>query len=205
MEFKELNHNRHAVKRFKNETVSIDTIRAILNEAHYAPSGINMQNWHFVIVESAEKKAALAATGRGHNGEQISNAPAVVVIFSDTNLHDRFEKVLQDGGIENETQEKWVGRIKNQYLEEVENYTPQYKSDYLAMNTGFVTMNLMYAIKDAGYEGNVILGFNKGPHINEILKVDARFRPELVIVFGKSDEKGEPHYRFPLSEITEVR
>ncbi|GAB2025527.1 nitroreductase family protein [Lactovum odontotermitis] len=205
MEFNVLNHHRHAARYFNNEKVPVAAIKEILGEAHYAPSGINMQTWHFVIVDSADKKAALAAAGRGGNGQQIEEAPAVVVIFSDTEIRSRLEKAVTTGKWENETQEKWAFRIKDHYLDEVSHYTAQYKSDYLAMNTGLVTMNLMYAINDAGYHGNIILGFNKGPQINEILEVDPRFRPELVIVFGKTDKPGEPHYRLPLEEIIEVK
>lgn len=204
MEFKQMNHERHAVKHYSDETVSTERIRAILDEAHYAPSGINMQTWHFVIVESQEAREALAAEGKGGNQAQILRAPAVVAIFSDTQIEKRLTEMAK-GQMENATQETWREHLHLRYLKEVPTFSEQYKSDYLALNTGFVAMNMMYAVTDAGYQGNFILGFHKTPKINEILKVDKRYRPELLVVFGKSSDKGELHYRKPLDEIIEIR
>ncbi|HES6944190.1 TPA: nitroreductase family protein, partial [Streptococcus pyogenes] len=40
---------------------------------------------------------------------------------------------------------------------------------------------------------------------NEILDIDPRFRPELLITVGYSDEKPEPSYRLPVDEVIERR
>ncbi len=205
MEFSELNRKRHKVARFSTEKVSVEAIKAILNEAHYAPSGVNMQTWHFVIVDSEEKKTELAQEGRSLNKVQIQNAPAVVVIFSDTKPAERLTEVLNTATVENETQEKWLDRLKDHYIKEIGAFSPQYLSDYLALNTGLVSMNLMYAINDAGYKGNFILGFDKTPKINKILEIDERYRPELIIVFGHSEEIGTQHYRLPVDKIIDVK
>ena len=79
------------------------------------------------------------------------------------------------------------------------------EASYLSLNIGFVTMNLMYAIKNRGYEGNVILGFDRTERVNEILEVDKRYRPELLVVLGTSESKGEASYRLPQQNIIEIR
>lgn len=63
----------------------------------------------------------------------------------------------------------------------------------------------MYAIKNHGYEGNVVKGFDQTEKVNEILDIDKRYRPELMIPFGKSDEHGTASYRLPQEKIIEIR
>ena len=41
--------------------------------------------------------------------------------------------------------------------------------------------------------------------VNEVLEIENRFRPELLITVGYTDEKLEPSYRLPVDEIIEKR
>ena len=72
------------------------------------------------------------------------------------------------------------------------------------LNAGLVAMNLVLALTDQGIGSNIILGFDKSK-INEVLEIDERFRPELLITVGYTDEKLEPSYRLPVDEIIEKR
>jgi len=47
-------------------------------------------------------------------------------------------------------------------------------------------------------------GFDKSK-INEVLDIEERFRPELLITVGYAAEKVEPSYRLPVDEIIEKR
>ena len=47
-------------------------------------------------------------------------------------------------------------------------------------------------------------GFDKSK-VNEVLDIEDRFRPELLITVGYTDEKLEPSYRLPVDEIIEKR
>lgn len=78
------------------------------------------------------------------------------------------------------------------------------KGEYLALNAGLVAMNLVLALTDQGLSSNMILGFDKSA-TNAILAIDERFRPELLITVGYSDDKPEPTYRLPVDEILEER
>ncbi len=86
-----------------------------------------------------------------------------------------------------------------------ENMDEMMEASYLSLNIGFVTMNLMYVIKNRGYEGNIILGFERTERVNEILEVDKRYRPELLVVLGSSEAKGQASYRLPQQNIIEIR
>ena len=47
-------YNRHSVRKFKNKPVPVADIKEIIKAATFAPSGKNLQNWHFVIVTNQE-------------------------------------------------------------------------------------------------------------------------------------------------------
>lgn len=50
MELKEAIRERRSIRQFKDVKVSRETIEEVLNNALWAPSGMNQQNWHFVVV-----------------------------------------------------------------------------------------------------------------------------------------------------------
>lgn len=54
-------YKRHSVRKFKNQSVPLEDIKEIIKAAAYAPSGKNLQNWHFVIVRSKEKIEQMAS------------------------------------------------------------------------------------------------------------------------------------------------
>jgi nitroreductase len=53
-------YKRRSVRKFQDKPVLMEHLRAIIKAATYAPSGKNMQNWHFVILKNREKIVQLA-------------------------------------------------------------------------------------------------------------------------------------------------
>ena len=203
MEFDLLNKSRHAVKNFDGKKIPIDTIKEIIMDATLAPSGINSQTWHFVIVETSERLNNLLVEVKPANHAQIKEAGALIVLFSDTDMIKRTKEIADLGkdSLSQEVYEKFTMR----YPKMIANFSDSYLNSYLSINTGLVTMNLMYAIYNRGYVGNILLGFNRTKKINEILGIDQRFRPELIIPFGTSEDKGYSSYRLPQENVIEVR
>lgn len=48
-------YKRHSVRKFKDEVVPMNDLEEIIKAATFAPSGKNIQNWHFVIIKNKEK------------------------------------------------------------------------------------------------------------------------------------------------------
>lgn len=183
MKFLELNKKRHATKHFTDKPVDPKDVRTAIEIATLAPSAHNSQPWKFVVVR--EKNAELAKLAYGSNFEQVSSAPVTIALFTDTDLAKRARKIARVGGANNFSEEQQV-------------------SDYLALNAGLVAMNLVLALTDQGIGSNIILGFDKSK-VNEVLEIEDRFRPELLITVGYTDDKLEPSYRLPVDEIIEKR
>ncbi|MDG4974935.1 nitroreductase family protein [Lactococcus lactis] len=203
MEYKELANLRHDVKHFDSKKVPLEDIKEIIRTARLAPSGINIQSWHFVVIDSIEAKNALLTEVKPSNHEQIKTSGGLLVIFSDSHYVDRLKLISERAGKEFDDLE--TERFTNRYQTYVSNFDAEYLNTYMSTTTGLVTMNLLYAIYDKGYKANVILGFNRSEKINELLKINKKFRPELIVPFGKSEEIGKPSFRLDLEDIMEIR
>lgn len=59
MELMETIRNRKSVRKFKDQPVKHEDLLEILEAARLAPSGKNMQNWHFIVVTKEEHKEAI--------------------------------------------------------------------------------------------------------------------------------------------------
>ncbi|MFV0556999.1 MAG: nitroreductase family protein [Lactovum sp.] len=202
MEYLKLNKSRHAVKTFDGSKIPTVDVKQIISTAILAPSAHNMQPWLFTIVESDEKRELLMDEVQDGNVSQVREAGAVIVLFSDTALSERSKEIARTvGPILNPDQ---LDRFNKRYPEYFDSLSAKYTSNYLALNTGIVTMNLVLAINDFGYKSNIILGFHKTDHLNEALDVPLRYRPELIITLGHSKEKGEPHFGLPQDMMVKI-
>lgn len=200
MKFLELNKKRHVVKTFNSKPVEYKDLRTAIEIATLAPSANNIQPWKFVIVE--DKKAELAKDLPSLNKKQVEEAQYVVALFTDTDLVQRSRKIARIGvkSLDNSKLGYYMETLPARYAE----YDDKSKGEYLALNAGLVAMNLVLALTDQDISSNILLGFDKSL-TNDILDIDKRFRPELLITVGYSDDKSEPSYRLPVDEIIERR
>jgi len=84
-----------------------------------------------------------------------------------------------------------------------EKFTAEQLAEYLALNIGLVSQNIVLAANNKGLKTNLILGFDKAK-AKEVLAIEDRFQPELIITMGYSDEQGTASYRLPVDDITDV-
>ncbi|MDR0298865.1 MAG: nitroreductase family protein [Streptococcaceae bacterium] len=202
MEYLKLNKSRHAVKHFDGSRIATVDVKQIISTAVLAPSAHNLQPWFFAIVDSNEKRQLLIDEVEQGNASQLEQAGAIIVVFSDTAISERSREIAQKMG--SEMSPEMLQRYNKIYPERFSQYSPSYTSDYLALNAGIITMNLVLAINDMGYKSNIILGFHKTDHVNEALGVPLRYRPEIIITLGRSEEKGEPHLNLPADMMFKI-
>ncbi len=48
-------YNRHSIRKFKDQAIPEEDLLKILDAGIQAPSGKNIQNWHFVLISNQEK------------------------------------------------------------------------------------------------------------------------------------------------------
>src|SRR5215207_4827635 len=195
IDFREHMQRRRTVRQFSDRSVPIEIIEECLAVAGSAPSGANLQPWHFVVVSDPKVKReirvtaeqeerefynrrapqewldALAVIGTDEHKPFLETAPCLIVIFGKNHSQ------LPDGR-----------RVKNYYVNE---------------SVGIATGFLISAIHNAGL---VSLTHTPSPmgFLNEILNVPSVSKPFLVLVVGYPADHAEVPIitKKPLDEIS---
>jgi len=193
-EFYEDVRRRRTVREYSDRSVDRQVIENCLRAAGTAPSGANLQPWHFVVVsdpavksqirKSAEEEErafyggrapqewleALAPLGTDYQKPFLETAPILIAIFGET------YGVLPDGR-----------KVKHYYVQE---------------SVGIATGMLITALHHAGL---VSLTHTPSPmgFLNEILGRPSHERPFLLLVVGypASDAKVPEITKKPLEEF----
>lgn len=173
---------RRTVRQFSDRPVPREVIESCLRAAGSAPSGANMQPWHFVVVSDPEVKRrirvaaekeehefyterapqewldALAVLGTDENKPFLETAPHLIAVFVES------YGIGEDGR-----------RVKHYYATE---------------SVGLATGLLIAAVHNAGL---VSLTHTPSPmgFLNEILGRPANERPFLLLVIGYPAEDAE--------------
>lgn len=80
MDFNNLIFNRFSARSFTGKTVGRETILEILEAARFAPSAVNFQPWHFIVVTNPEKLSELQQV---YPRTWFREAPACIVVCAD--------------------------------------------------------------------------------------------------------------------------
>ncbi|MBR3745181.1 MAG: nitroreductase family protein [Bacteroidales bacterium] len=74
--------NRKSVRSFTDQKLTEEQIETLLKAAMAAPSAINIQPWHFVVIDDDAVKQEI--WGEGFQSEMFTSAAVVVVVCGDT-------------------------------------------------------------------------------------------------------------------------
>ena len=80
MSFIDLAKKRYSVRNYKNLPVEKEKILQVIEAARIAPSAVNFQPWHFIVVTSEEMKSKIAET---YSRDWFRKAPAIIVVCGD--------------------------------------------------------------------------------------------------------------------------
>jgi len=82
MNFLDLAKNRFSVRKFKPEPVSEKELLYVLEAGRIAPSAVNYQPWHFLVIRDKEN---LKKVHTLYHREWFQEAPVVIIILADHN------------------------------------------------------------------------------------------------------------------------
>ncbi|PAB60643.1 nitroreductase family protein [Anaeromicrobium sediminis] len=145
---------RHSVRKFSEKEVPMEDIKEIIKCATSAPSGKNIQNWHFVVVNDKEKIDHIAKLVEERNAEiadEMTDEKAKASFTKFLRFATLFRKapalILVYGGPYEPTGLNILQDI-NAPQEEIEALT---KPNPAVQNIGAAIQNLMLAATDMGY------------------------------------------------------
>lgn len=149
-------YNRHSVRKFQDEQVPEEDLEKILKAAMQAPSGRNLQNWHFVVVQNKEKLHEISdiiqAKGRQAT-DKITNEKAKQNMLAYLSYYTSFPNApvsifVFAGPYPTTGLELFLGR--NPTEEEVKDYNRHQPG---IQNIGAAVQNLLLAASSLGYGG----------------------------------------------------
>jgi nitroreductase len=94
---------RRSIRRYQDRGIEDPVIEEILDLARHAPSSMNGQPWHFVVVRDEEAKRRLAAIKNRHcplekqayRADFIEQAPLIVVVCVDK--RESYDREIENG------------------------------------------------------------------------------------------------------------
>jgi nitroreductase len=223
-DFEALAKSRRSIRNFKPDPIPDDLLNRILDIAHWAPSGYNLQPTHFIVVTDQQVKDKLVSACMGQR--QIAQAPAVVVFTGDrmvmeNNFHiilemdkncgaldDKYEKIMKKYvGLAFSHKPLGLGWVWKACLLPVVNLfkplpdVPAVKKRcWLVKQVSLTAMNFMLAAEAAGLSTVPMEGFAEKA-VKRILQIPASHVVPLIIPIGYSEPVSLCKSRLPLPSI----
>ncbi|MFN8390547.1 MAG: nitroreductase family protein [Bdellovibrionota bacterium] len=200
---------RSSIRRFSTAEIPEPLLVELLELANCAPSGFNLQPWHFVLVRSRELKQLLKHIALDQ--PQASEAPAVVAFAADPNAwKTSYEEVLSLGLRTGQMSQRhvdsyrrsvklvfWIGPFGifgvvkkiGVLLRRLVRPTPTIVSSrqdavqYVRAQTMLAAATFMIAAKAAGLDSSPMEGFDE-ERLKKLLAIPSSFTVPLLIAVG---------------------
>ncbi len=199
MELLDLITYRRSIRRFKQSAVPDEMIRELLDAARLAPSARNCQPWRFVVIKSPSCKEQLA---KAVLQPFVTRAPLVIVVCIDKNA-------MSKEYLKQRTEELFKAR--SFFPSPVENFDfndyvskkvtgPEFDQSYINLNVAIAIDHLVLRAVDLGLGICWVMEFDN-KKAKEILSLDDRFEPLVLLPIGFPAEKPKPRPRLTLEDI----
>ena len=86
--------NRRSIRKYTNQKISEDKIERILKAAMYAPSAMNYQPWHFIVIDKRE--AIDQIFNINQHAEMVKEAQLLIIVCGDLKLEMNIDYLVQD-------------------------------------------------------------------------------------------------------------
>jgi nitroreductase len=86
--------NRRSIRKYKDQKISKDDLNSILKAAMYAPSAMNLQAWHFIVID--DKQVLIDTIGSIHYAEMLKQTPAAILVCGDSSVEKNESWILQN-------------------------------------------------------------------------------------------------------------
>ena len=76
-----------SIRRYAEEPVAEEALKAVLEAGRRAPSWENVQPWHFIVVEDQAMKEKLSQLASGQ--KHVLKAPVIIAVCGDLSCFDK--------------------------------------------------------------------------------------------------------------------
>ena len=196
MELSDVIASRRSIRKFREEGISADTVRLLLDAARLAPSGSNLQPARFIVAQSPTAKEALS---RYTPYKFIVKASVIFVCCADltaiTTRDQRVEELLQEGAfdgvdIDMNDASTTTSPIMNKEIVKA----------YLSMNVAIAVEHIVLKAVDLGL-GSCWLGRFDHDKVQEYLALDENIYPIVLLPVGHPDQSPKARPRLTLDKL----
>ena len=190
--------SRRSIRKYESTPVPREELLDLLRLAARAPSAYNAQPWRFAVVTDAALKQKLA--GAAYNQQQVINAPATIVIYSDMqsalermpdSMHPGMPQEQRDAGVAN-----FRATFAKQSAEEREGW---------GLGQSNIALGYLLLLAEAkGLATSPMLGFEP-EKVKELLGLPSHVRIPALVAIGYPAEGGFAPHRLPIDSLVEFR
>jgi nitroreductase len=94
MQIQEALLNRRSIRKYKNQKINKEDIDKILKAAMYAPSAMNTQAWHLIVIDN--KAVLLDALKSIPYAEMLKQCAAAILVCGDSSIEKNESWLLQN-------------------------------------------------------------------------------------------------------------
>lgn len=168
---------RRSVKHYDSaHEMSESDINALLEMALLSPTSFNMQNWRFVVVTDAEKRAAIQAVA--WNQAQVTEASITILLCANLNAHEDADRYWVYAP--QPVQDMLVPMIAPFYQN-----SAQLRRDEAMRSIGIAAQTLMLTAKSMGYDSCPMIGFDP-EKVAEIIDLPENHVIGMMLTVGKA-------------------
>jgi nitroreductase len=187
--------SRRSIRKFKQEDISTDTVRLLLDAARLAPSGSNLQPVRFIVAQSPAAKEAL---GRCTPYKFIVKASVIFVCCADlTAITTRDRRV---GELQKEGAFEGVDMDMNDPSAVSPIMDAEAVRAYLSMNVAIAIEHIVLKAVDLGL-GSCWLGRFDRDKVKKFLALDESIYPVVLLPVGHPDQSPKARPRFTMDKL----
>ncbi len=176
MEFWDTIRNRHSVRSYAPGTVTREEIERVLEAATLAPSGGNMQPWHFYVVTDEDRRAAVTAAT--YSSRDLSAGPQSWMM------------------------EAPVFKVVCRHLRRAADKYDRMGRDFIALQDCAAAVENMLLAATALGLGSCWVGGFRLTEVADALDLPAEHDPVAIVVLGRTTARPRRRPRLSLDEVT---
>lgn len=193
---KNIMKNRFSCRKYKDEKISDEVIKEILDLTRLSPSSVGLEPWKFMVVSKKQDLQDLSKAC--FNQSQVANCSHAIIIFSRKDLRSSDEYPLKRIDAVAKTPEKKESYLK--FLKPKDLMSDKELENYANLQCYLAAANLVNIAFSFDVKSCIIGGFEKDKVAN-FAGLGDNFNPCLVISLGYSDEKASEKIRQSLEEV----
>jgi nitroreductase len=189
---------RHSVRAYRDEPVSDDDVRTLLELTGRAPSAFNLQPWRFIVVRDQQVKDELRAAA--YDQKQVSEAPVVIAMYAD--MEDTLAHLDQvvHPDLTPEKKAGTIAMLQNTFG----GMTPEARGTWANAQSNIALGYLLLIAKSEGFDTSPMLGF-QADQVKHMLGIPAHATVTALVSLGRGADDGFRSHRHSVDRVATFR